>query len=428
MTGSRNGHQNWINITLALLGFFIVAIILFGHFGNHQNVAQNVAAVATAPPSQSTERVQSVRVTNATVEAGPPPAIAVSGYAYDPISKAAPDKVTLLLDGQPVATLNAKAGKFSYLLPSGKMDAGQHDLRASFLSRDRLTIEVSRSKKIFVLGYSPKAPQNLLSRLHPGPATSLAVDAVVSGGARYRAASNIIKAYVPVGSPVLVTGWAIDSRATLDAGAVLAEIGDEAWVLADYGVERQDVAQTLHGPYRYSGFALRLSTAGLRPGTSYPIRIEVINSKKTTFFDVPTTIQLAIMSANFIPVQSPSLSVIDSINNSLAAPYANGNRPMLLQRSSKNVVRGWAGDAVNNALAREIDVVIDGRRVARATYDIYRPDVAAAEASPALVKSGFEATILPNTLPIGQHRLTIFIKGATGRTVRSREWIPIEVR
>jgi hypothetical protein len=416
--------QHWIEITLAALFLFIVAI-LFGHFGSHRNVA---APSARTPLSPSIELVSSVGLNNDTVEIGPPPGIAVNGYAYDPKDKKAPGKVTLLLDGQNVAVITPNGRNFSYRLPSGNVEAGRHELSTSFVSNDGRRLEVSRSKKRFFLGYSPNAPQKLVNTIPLRRATSLVVDAVVSRGASYSAERSVIKAYVPVGSPVLVTGWAIDSGASRDAGAVLGQIDDQAPVLADYGVERQDVAQALHGPYTYSGFALRLSTAGLKVGGSYPVRIKVVNSKKTAFFDARTKIELAIMATNFVAVESSSLSVIDSINDTLAAPYANGKSALPLQRSSRNVVRGWAADADNNTLAREIDVAIDGRIIARAAYDVNRPDVAAFKSNPALGRSGFEAVIRPNTLPIGQHRLTLFIKGATGRTVRSLETIPVEVR
>ncbi len=77
-------------------------------------------------------------------------------------------------------------------------------------------------------------------------------------------------------------------------------------------------------------------------------------------------------------------------------------------------VYGWAVDHPNRAPASGVDVVID-RMVFPSTYGAYRNDVAEYFRRPNYRDSGFTAMIPANTLPVGEHWLSLRVVSSDGR-------------
>lgn len=97
---------------------------------------------------------------------------------------------------------------------------------------------------------------------------------------------------------------------------------------------------------------------------------------------------------------APLTAHIDSVGPLKAPPSG----PLTVEPASRYVVRGWAVDDANHALAGDVDLVVDDR--ARATfYGVNRPDVALRASLPAYRYSGVLATVPAGALPPGPHRL-----------------------
>jgi hypothetical protein len=76
-------------------------------------------------------------------------------------------------------------------------------------------------------------------------------------------------------------------------------------------------------------------------------------------------------------------------------------------------VYGWAVDHPNRAPATGVDVVID-RLVFPSTYGAYRNDVAESYRRPNYRDTGFTAIIPANTLPAGEHWLSLRVVSSDG--------------
>jgi phosphoglycerol transferase len=104
-------------------------------------------------------------------------------------------------------------------------------------------------------------------------------------------------------------------------------------------------------------------------------------------------------SAGLPPCAAPLTAHIDSVGP-LKAP-ASG--PLTVEPASTYVIRGWAVDDANHALAGDVDLVVDDRP--RATfYGVNRPDVALRASLPVYRYSGVLATVPAGDLPPGAHR------------------------
>jgi hypothetical protein len=94
-----------------------------------------------------------------------------------------------------------------------------------------------------------------------------------------------------------------------------------------------------------------------------------------------------------------------------AAPFAN--QPVRLPRTGEIVASGWAVDPATNTAADGVDVVIDGIPYA-AQHGMDRPDVANYHKVPGYLKSGFELVMPAESLPAGDHHLSVRVLPAGG--------------
>ncbi len=112
-------------------------------------------------------------------------------------------------------------------------------------------------------------------------------------------------------------------------------------------------------------------------------------------------------STGLPPCAGPLTAHIDSVGP-LKAP-ASG--PLTVEPASSYVVRGWAVDDANHALAGDVDLVVDDRP--RATfYGVNRPDVALRAMMPGYRDSGVLATVAAHDLAAGPHHLTLRVVSA----------------
>lgn len=92
-----------------------------------------------------------------------------------------------------------------------------------------------------------------------------------------------------------------------------------------------------------------------------------------------------------------------------------------LSSSQTNMVRGWAVDEPNKAVAANVDVVID-RVPYAASYGLLRKDVAEYFKTPVYENSGFQYAIPAGQLTKGAHTFCIRVVGNDGKGyVQSRE-------
>ena len=96
------------------------------------------------------------------------------------------------------------------------------------------------------------------------------------------------------GVVVSLQGWAVDLESGHPSSAIYATIG-RTIVPGRVGIERADVAQALHDPaYEYSGFAIDIPTASLRPGT-YTVALRALTAKASGSYDLGRSISLVVL-------------------------------------------------------------------------------------------------------------------------------------
>lgn len=130
-----------------------------------------------------------------------------------------------------------------------------------------------------------------LERLPRLEETAMAYVDLVNG-AKYRRKHTYI---VTAGPLITISGWAVDSKAMSPAGAVMAQVDQNSFRMADYCLDRPDVAVFYRQPkYSQSGFTVRIPTSGYKPGSEHIVRILVINADKTGEWLTVTTVPFVI--------------------------------------------------------------------------------------------------------------------------------------
>ncbi len=99
---------------------------------------------------------------------------------------------------------------------------------------------------------------------------------------------------IPAASPVTVRGWAIDAPNNTLAGGVIVSVDDTLSVRADYGQDRQDVADFLKNPaVRKCGFVVRFPP-GMIPSGTHTLTIKVLTNDGSAYYQAPQVIQIEI--------------------------------------------------------------------------------------------------------------------------------------
>jgi hypothetical protein len=247
---------------------------------------------------------------------------------------------------------------------------------------------------------------------------------------------------IPLGSPLTVSGWAVDAGAKTPAGAVFLSLDGstedteghrvtsrQSDVLADTGVgEYSPVAQYFHNPaYVKSGFKAVAPTDKLPVGV-YTMTVEFVTHDKTAYYQMPQkiTIDIRPFSTFARRPETPPYSVDGIIG--LERPVVDMTKTVSLSLYSSITIYGWAVDAPAGLPARAVYLSIDDTLDLAADYGMDRPDVAQSLGSPAFRKSGFAAQILIGQVPLGKHDVRLKILAADGVSYYEPPWhLAIEV-
>jgi len=266
---------------------------------------------------------------------------------------------------------------FSYTLNTSSLGVGAHTLTVTAVDSDVPTDSGSASVPFSVAAIPP----------------TLAIDSPTPS-------SN-------VSGVVMVSGWAIDYRATI--GTVQVQVDGVTVGTATYGSSRPDVCSGYSSPGCPNvGFTYALNTTTMTSGS---------HTIKVVATDTETSPQSSSLSRTVTVTSQPPAIYTDSPSS---GAIVSGTVP----------VSGWAIDnllAPGTAIAN-IDVLMDGVRVGSATYGVSRPDVCAAyPGRPSCPNVGF--SYLLNTTPYigGSHTLTVKATDSD-TTPDSASWaIPITV-
>lgn len=130
-------------------------------------------------------------------------------------------------------------------------------------------------KKYNLSVFSEERPDpNRLNEINGG--TSYSIDAINS---------HILSKDLNISeNNIEITGWAIDARSEMPAGAVFIAIGDEIIIPSIYGAERGDVANFLQNEnYKYTGFKATFASRILKRGSN-EITILVISNDESGYY------------------------------------------------------------------------------------------------------------------------------------------------
>jgi hypothetical protein len=137
--------------------------------------------------------------------------------------------------------------------------------RAAVLEQHRLSVFAHRSPSLVQL---PGAPPFSVDLVNSAPSGSIPT--------------------ILAGTPLRVSGWAVDDQARAAAEGVIIFVDDGPGTTARYGLDRPDVAKALgNDAYRYSGFAAEASTSSLRAGR-HSLGLRIFNAEGTGVYEPPT--------------------------------------------------------------------------------------------------------------------------------------------
>jgi hypothetical protein len=124
--------------------------------------------------------------------------------------------------------------------------------------------------------------------------TRFSIDAVVAGSSSYLVTGVQPQISIEPGTPLLVKGWAVDDRARAPGKGVRVVLDGGFSVMADYGMPRADVAETLQNSNLVdSGFEARVPTKGLAAG-QHELTFEIIDAAGKGVYRVPQRIQFTV--------------------------------------------------------------------------------------------------------------------------------------
>lgn len=99
---------------------------------------------------------------------------------------------------------------------------------------------------------------------------------------------------IPRGVTFTIVGWTVDLRARRLAGAVYAQVDDNAPVRVTYRLPRPDVARFFHeAAWKGAGFRGDISTAALNPGM-HSLNLIVINSRRAAYYFMNTNVRFLV--------------------------------------------------------------------------------------------------------------------------------------
>ena len=194
------------------------------------------------------------------------------------------------------------------------------------------------------------------------------------------------------GNSINIKGWTVNKFGIKNVQVIM---DGKFLIKAQYNISRPDVNAAMPGyPSGVnSGFTSSISAPSI-PG-NHTITINAVGNDGST--------NSSIVNINVLPLVLPQArTVIDTPTNN----------QKIISGNSINI-KGWT---VNKFGIRDVQVIMDGKFLIKAQYNINRPDVnAAMPGYPSGVNSGFTSSISAPSTP-GNHTITINAIGNDGST------------
>ncbi len=253
-----------------------------------------------------------------------------------------------------------------------------------------------------IRAFSPAAQrQDIDSRTF---SRTFALDVVESGPTFFSPFPMLKPLLIPSGQPMVLAGWAVDSRTHLPAAGVTVSVDGSRAIRATYGSPRPDVARALGKPAsKKSGYVLIVPASKLRVGP-HVLSFKVLNKGNSGYHPLLT---LRFSVYGNIRMSKPLGFFIDSLNGHLASTLRR--RPLTVSRESRLIVSGWAADTAAGSAAAGVMVTVDDKRDFQADYGSARPDVARALRNRAYISTGFVGIVPTAGLAPGVHSVRIKI-------------------
>ncbi len=250
-----------------------------------------------------------------------------------------------------------------------------------------------------------------LSTMHRCPSGDLVVNDVNG----VPVTTDSVVTGVGLGTPVEISGWAIDSRTRSRAGGVVALIDGRVPVEAAYGEATPEIATILRRRrYAAARYDVTVKTSNLSLGL-HRFSFSVIGHDRKKYCRAAHVVDVLI-----VPPGEPrplvigfrhhivgSLDQVTTVDKAFA--YGPEVNPVWLERSAMLFLRGWAVDVADRREIKRYEASIDGRKESVHPGDL-RPELA--QTFPSLSKlvasyAGFTAVIPLTRFPTGVHTLTL---------------------
>lgn len=230
------------------------------------------------------------------------------------------------------------------------------------------------------------------------------VGAVVVTAYRTQAVSQL------QGTPLSVSGWAIDPAIASVPKLVFITVDGKDYMLADYGQDRPDVASAYKRPeYRYSGFRAQLDTARLTAGWHrLGIRMQLTNPESSYTWSHHVNLKIGQFSSlsSLVSNQTHPVFNIDFINGKWIPAFPE---QVTLAPGQPLQLSGWAVDDLRKRPAGGIKVVVDDKMEIQVPYGGNRADVARFKGMPNYLYVGFTVVIPAADIPPGVHTVTVVV-------------------
>lgn len=215
---------------------------------------------------------------------------------------------------------------------------------------------------------------------------------------------------------ITISGWAVDSKAALPAGGVMAKVGD-IYIKGVYGLTRLDVSARLKDNlFRNTGYRINLPIHLLSTGVN-TIEILAISNDNASIFLESKSIEIEKKSEDVInealydleqykKFNIPPLLYIEAINNE---KLIDSQQPFMVDSSMQHVtISGWAADNRSSSSATGVLVKV-GNEYIKGEYGLNRPDICALFNNEFFSNTGYKVKLSTNLFPTGNSLIEIFV-------------------
>jgi hypothetical protein len=231
---------------------------------------------------------------------------------------------------------------------------------------------------------------------------------------------------VPAGAILTLTGWAVDSHDNRAFAAIGGRLDDTPQIVqAIVHLPRPDVAAALGTPSaRNSGFVLHIDTYGLTLGR-HTIVLRGLAADHQSAYALDPALEINVTDKR---AAAQRTDAIDSVNGVVVGAATSPQAPLGLMRSAGRMsISGWGFITEGHRLATSITLVVDGFPAGNARYGLPRPDVARAYRDVRMSRTGFEGSLLLDSLTFGKHVIKVQFGLSDGSTLLSYSALYVNV-